>query len=90
MVKHHIHTTSVRLEEKKKPRYYKLLSRLDLISRSIFVISHHSSGARSDEAVCCRLMETGVILQLNDLSWLGADFISKVLFFFSFPEVALG
>lgn len=89
MVKHHIHITSVRLEGK-KPGYYKLLSRLDLISRSIFVISHHSCGARSDEAVCCRLMETGVILQLNDLSWLGADFISKDLFFFFLPEVALG
>lgn len=65
---------------------YRLLRRHDLISWSIFVISCHFSGAPSDEAVCCGLMETGLILRLNDVSWLGADFISKV----HFSEAILG
>lgn len=56
----------------------------DLIPWSIFVIPRHSCGALGDEAVCCGLMETGLILRLNDLSWLGADFISQVHFFFFF------
>lgn len=49
-----------------------------LISWSVFVFSCHSPGALSDEAVCCGLMETGLILRLNDVSWLEADFISGV------------
>lgn len=67
---------------REKGSYYKLLSRQDLISWSIFVISCHSSGALCDEAVCCGLMEMELILWLNDLCCPGTDFISTVLFFF--------
>lgn len=45
------------------------------------LISCHSSGAISDEAVCCRLMDTGLILQLNDLSWPGGWFHLQGSFF---------
>lgn len=34
----------------------------------MFVFSHHSSSAHSDEVVCCGLIETGgLILQLKDV-----------------------
>lgn len=65
----------------KKGLYYKLLSRHDILIN----ICHLSTpGALGDVAVCCGLMETGLILQLNDLCWLGGGLISspRCLFFF--------
>lgn len=55
----------------------------------MFVFSHHSCSAHSDEVVCCGLIETGgLILQLKDVSQLGPDFIGWV--HFSSTKAALG
>lgn len=58
----------------------------DLIPWSIFVIPRHSCGALGDEAVCCGFMETGLILRLNDLSWLWGLISSPRFIFFSFLQ----
>lgn len=46
----------------------------------MFVFSHHFCSAHSDEVFCCGLIETGLILQLKDVSQLGPDFICCVHF----------
>ena len=77
----------VRVREKKKRLTLQAFEQTpDLIPWSIFVIPRHYWGALGDEDVCCGFMETGLILRLNDLSWLWGLISSPRFIFFSFLQ----